>query len=210
MTDQMESKKTGTTNVVIRYNGGIVLGAEKKVTMGYLVDGTHVRKVYPIDEHIAMTIAGMVGDLQSIVRYLRAEVKLYKLQKGERIGVRSAATLLANILQGAKYFPYMGQFLLAGVDNKGPQLYSLDAYGGVVDGEDYLAAGSGMPYALGVLEDQYKSNITRDQGITLTLKALRAATKRDIASGGDGFTIIVIDETGSKELSEKEIDSYLK
>lgn len=207
---EAEAKKTGTTNVVLRYNGGVVLGAERKATLGYLVDSTRIRKVFQIDEHIGMTVAGSVGDVQTIVRYMRAETKLYKLQKGERIGVKAAATLLANILQSSKYFPFMGQFLVGGVDNKGPQLFSLDPVGGIVDGEDYLTAGSGMPYALGVLEDQYKPTLTREQAVVLTIRALRAATKRDIASGGEGFMIAVIDEKGYRELSDKEVDSYAK
>ena len=210
MTEQIESKKTGTTNVVVTYNGGVIVGAEKKVTMGYLVDGTRMRKIFQIDEHIGMSVAGSVGDVQTIVRYLRAETKLYKLQKGERISVRSTATLLANILQGAKYYPFMGQFILGGVDARGPQVFSLDPVGGIVDGEDYFTAGSGMPYALGVLEDQYKKNLTREQAITLTIKALRVAAKRDIASGGEGYTIAVIDEKGYRELSEKEVDALAK
>ncbi|MBI4017808.1 MAG: proteasome subunit beta [Candidatus Aenigmarchaeota archaeon] len=203
-------KRTGTTNVVVTYAGGVVLGAEKKVTMGYLVDGTHTRKVFQIDEHIGMTVAGSVGDVQTIVRYMRAETKLYKLQRGERIGVRSAATLLANILQGSKYYPYMGQFTLGGFDAKGAQVFGLDPVGGIVDSEDYMTAGSGMPYALGVLEDQYKRTLTREQTTALTIRALRAATKRDAASGGDGFTIAIIDEKGYRELTDKEIESYNK
>lgn len=210
MPENLESKKTGTTNVVLTYNGGVVLGAERKATLGYLVDATRVRKVYQIDEHIGMTVAGSVGDVQTIVRYMRAETKLYKLQKGERISVRAAATLLANILQGSRYFPYLGQFIVGGVDTKGSQLFSLDPIGGVIDNEDYMTAGSGMPYALGVLEDQYKRNLSRDQAVALTVRALRAATKRDIASGGEGYTIAIIDDKGYRELTDKEVDAVAK
>ncbi|HDI02731.1 MAG TPA: archaeal proteasome endopeptidase complex subunit beta [Candidatus Aenigmarchaeota archaeon] len=200
-------KKTGTTTVGLVYDGdggGVVLGSEKKATMGYLVDSIKARKIYPIDERIGITTAGNVGDIQTIVRYLKAESNIYRLQKGERISTRALTILLANILQGSKYFPYLGQFIIGGYDESGPKIFSLDPFGGVVEGDNYYATGSGSPVAFGVLEDQYREGMKRDEAVKLVIKAITAATKRDIASGGE-VAIAVIDKNGYRELSEKEI-----
>lgn len=202
-------KKTGTTTVGIIYqgeSGGVVLGSEKKATMGYLVDSIKARKVYPIDDRIGITTAGNVGDIQTIVRYLKAEVNVYKLQRNKKISVRALTTLLANILQGNKYFPYMGQFLIGGYDHKGPQVFSLDPFGGVVEGDDYYATGSGSPMAFGVLEDKYHKGMKKNEAVKLVIKAVTAAIKRDIASGGE-VAISVIDQNGYRELTGEEMKS---
>ena len=207
---EVAQKKTGTTTVGLIYDGGVVLAAEKKATMGYLLDSKEARKVYPIDDRMAITTAGTVGDIQTIVRYMRAEVNIFKFQKNRKIGVRAATVLLANILQGSKYFPYLGQFIIGGVDENGPQVYSLDPAGGVVEGDKYYATGSGSPMAFGVLEDIYEEGMDEKRAIEVALKAVRAATRRDIASGGKGYTVVVINKDGLRELTEKEIETYLK
>ncbi len=202
-------KKTGTTTVGVIYQGetsGVVLGSEKKATMGYLVDSIKARKIYPIDERMGITTAGNVGDIQTIVRYLKAEANIYRLQRDKQISVRAMTSLLANILQGNKYFPYLGQFVIGGYDEKGPQVFSLDPFGGIVEGDDYYATGSGSPIAFGVLEDQYRKNLKKKEAMKLVLKAITAATRRDIASGGE-VAIAVVDQNGYKELSEEEVKS---
>ena len=204
-----DTKKTGTTTVGVIYrdgDGGVVLGSEKKATMGYLVDSIKARKIYSIDERIGITTAGSVGDIQTIVRYMRAESNIYKMQRNKNISVKALTTLLANILQGNKYYPYMGQFTIGGYDQKGPQVFSLDPLGGVVDGDEYYATGSGSPVAFGVLEDRYKKGLKKEDAIKLVVKAITAATRRDIASGGE-IAIAVIDKNGYHELSTKEIES---
>lgn len=202
-------KKTGTTTVGIIYTGdggGVVLGSEKKATMGYLVDSIKARKIYSIDDRIGITTAGNVGDIQTIVRYMRAEVNIYKMQRNKQISVRAMTTMLANILQGSKYFPYLGQFVIGGFDESGPQVFSLDPYGGIVEGDDFYSTGSGSPIAFGVLEDRYRKGLKKEDAMKLAVKAVTAATRRDIASGGE-VAIAVIDRNGYKELTEEEIKS---
>lgn len=202
-------KKTGTTTVGLVFGGndrGVVLGSEKKATMGYLVDSIKARKIYSVDEKIGITTAGNVGDIQTIVKYLKAEANIYRMQRNKRISVRALTSLLANILQGSKYFPYLGQFVIGGYDENGPQIFSLDPFGGVVEGDDYYSTGSGSPIAFGVLEDQYRKEIKRNDAIKLVIKAITAATRRDIASGGE-VAIAVIDQNGYRELSEQELKS---
>jgi len=207
---EKDIKKTGTTTVGLVYksgNGGVVLGSEKKATMGYLIDSKKARKIYPIDRRIGITTAGGVGDIQTIVRYMKAEANIYKFQKGKEITVRGLTTLLANILQGNKYFPFMGLFVVGGYDDRGPQVFSLDPYGGIVENDKYYSTGSGSPMAYGVLEDGYKEKMKREDAIKLVVRAIKAAMKRDIASG-EGVAIAVIDEKGYRELTEEEIKNF--
>lgn len=200
-------KETGTTTVGLVYKDGVVLASEKRATIGYLIESKKARKIYPIDDRIAITTAGSVGDVQTIVRYLRAEASIYKFNKNKKIGVRALSILLANILQGSKYFPYMGQFLIGGYDESGPNIFSLDPVGGVTHGDKFYSTGSGSPMAYGVLEDGYKENLGERDAIKLAIKAVKAAMRRDIGSG-EAVSVAVINKNGYRELSSEEIKSF--
>lgn len=205
-----EAKKTGTTTVGLRYKDGIVLVSDQKSTMGYLVSSKSIQKVYKLTDSIGITIAGSVGDVQSLIRLLRAEFKIRELDRGKPISVKAAATLTSNILQGNKYMPYLGQFIIGGYDETGPQLFSLDPFGGLEDYDDYTSTGSGSVFAYGVLEDSYKKDVDMDSAVRVAIRAVRSAKERDIASGGKSYCVSIIDKSGYRELNEKDIEKYVK
>ena len=210
----MEEKalKSGTTTVGVVCKDGIVLAAEKKSTLGYLVASKEETKITKITDHIAITEAGMVGDLQALTRYMKAETKLFELQNKRKIPVKAAATLLANILYGGRwtFFPYYVQIILAGFDENGPALFVLHPDGSKLDEKKYFSTGSGSPIAFGVLEDGFKEGISVEEGKKLAIRAIKAAVERDIASGGKGIDVAVITKDGFKMLSQEEVEKILK
>jgi proteasome beta subunit len=208
MTEEMQKVKTGTTTVGLVCNGAVVLGAERKATMGYLVASKYTHKILPVDEHIAMTIAGLVGDAQALERYIRAELKLYRLSEERRINLSAAAHLVANILYARRFYPYYVQLLLGGYDEE-PKLFSLGADGSVLEEKEYFSTGSGSPIALGVLENGFKKGMAVEEAKKLVARSILAATKRDIASGGSGIDISVVDAKGIHELSDEDVKGLI-
>jgi len=203
-----ELKKTGTTTLGMVCKDGVIIAAERRATMGTLIAHKATKKLYKIDDHLALATAGLVGDLQVLSRYLSAEVNLYRLKRDRNMPVKSAATLMSNILNQRKFAPYYVQLVLGGWDAEGGHVYSLDAAGGAIP-DNYTAAGSGSPYVLGVLEDQYKEGMTVDEGINIAARAITAAMGRDTASG-NGIDIAVINEKVFKMISENEIKTRLE
>ena len=204
MTNDQEPKKTGTTTLGLVCKDGVVLGTEHRATMGTLIAHTETQKLFKIDDHIGLTTAGLVGDAQSLARYVTAEAELFKLKRDQSMTIKAAATLTANILSGSRYFPYWVQLLLGGWDREGGHVYSLDAAGGSIP-DKYCATGSGSPYAYGVLEDNYNDDLTSSKGVDIAIKALNAAMRRDAASG-NGYDIVVINEKGWNPVTKKELD----
>jgi len=196
-------KKTGTTTLGMVCKEGVVIATEQRATMGTLIAHKATKKLYKIDEHLALATAGLVGDLQVLARYLNAEANLYRLKRTERMPVKSAATLMSNIMNQRKFAPYYVQLILGGYDSTGGYVYSLDAAGGAIP-DKYTAGGSGSPYVFGVLEDNYKDDITADEGIDLAVRAITAAKNRDSASGGM-ISVAVITKEGFKEVPKEEI-----
>ncbi|MCK5039538.1 MAG: proteasome subunit beta [Candidatus Aenigmarchaeota archaeon] len=189
----MNKKQTGTTTMGIICKDGLLLAADNKATAGNLIVNKETIKIYKVLDNMAMTIAGTVGDAQAVVRLLKAEMKLYEYNQ-PKASVKAATTLLANLLRSSykSYMPEMVQLILGGYDFRGPQLFSIDIAGGVSEENKYTFSGSGSLIAVGVLEGDYKENMSIEEGVALAKKALTAARERDVFSGGAGFDILKI------------------
>jgi proteasome beta subunit len=210
--EQIQGIKSGTTTVGIVCKDGIVLAAERKATMGYMVASKEDLKITKIADHIGITQAGMVGDLQALARYLKAETKLFEIKNKKKIPVKSTASLLSNILYSGRwsFLPYMIQIILAGYDETGPCLFILHPDGSSLEEKHFFSTGSGSPMAFGVLEILYKDGLSIDEGKRIAAKSIKAAIERDIASGGIGFDIAIIDKDGFRLLEEDEKKDLLR
>ena len=204
--DQLVLKGTTTMGVVCK--DGVILASDTRVTMGYYIAHKAGKKVYKIDDHVGMTIAGTVADAQRVVDILTANARLYKINLNRPIPISSAARLVANLLFSARYIPLATQVLVGGVDETGPHVYNLDPYGSLTE-EKSVSTGSGSPIAYGILEDKYREGMTIAELLPVIARAVNAAMKRDVASGNN-YNIIVIDKHGYKELSDEEKSRLLK
>jgi len=198
-----EMVKKGTTTIGLVCKEGVVLATEMRATMGTLIAHKTTQKLFKVDDNIGLTVAGTVGDAQTLARYITAEVELYKLKRGQPMSVKSAATLTSNILAGSRYYPYWVGLIIGGVDHDGSHVYSLDMVGGSIP-DEYVTTGSGSPYVYGVLEDHFQKGMSMNDTLDLAIRALHAAMKRDSASG-DGMAVVAITPEGFAPLDEKEI-----
>lgn len=192
----------GTTTVGVVCKDGVILASDTRVTMGYYVAHKHGKKVYKIDEHLAMTIAGTVADAQRVVDILIANAQLYRINLSRPMPVSSAARIVANMLFSARYIPLQTQVLIGGVDESGPHVFSSDPFGSLTE-EKFISTGSGSPVAYGILEDKYKEDKPIKEILPIVVKAVDAAMKRN-AGTGDSFDVSVIDDKGYRELTAKE------
>ena len=206
-------KKTGTTTLGIVCKEGIVLAADRRATAGNLVISKKVRKVIPIDDNVAVTVAGSVSDIQMIIKIIKAQIKLNSLRRADkRLTIKEVANLLGNLVYNAirtpSMFPSITGFLVGGQDNSGFHLYNLGIGGDVLEEDDYTADGSGMEFAIGVLENSYKKGMSINDGIKLAVDAISAAIQRDTASG-NGLNVLTITKDGIKMVIEKELETRI-
>lgn len=197
----------GTTTVGVVCKDGVVLASDTRVTMGYFVAHKKGKKIEKIDDHMAMTISGVVADDQRIVDILRVNAQLYRLNMGRPMPISSAARLVSNMLFSSRYAPLIAQVLVGGIDDTGAHIFNLDPFGSLTE-EKCVATGSGSPIAYGVLEDKYKPDESVKDMLSIVLRAVDSAMKRD-AGSGDSFDISIIDSKGYRELNEKEKKSIL-
>ena len=95
-------------------------------------------------------------------------------------------------------------------ENGSTELYTVEPAGGVYPVRDYDANfSSGMPYILGLLEREYKENLTVEQGVELAKEALKASTQRDVGSG-NGIDVFTITKAGISHVVSEEIVAEYK
>jgi proteasome beta subunit len=191
----------GATTIGVVCQDGVILASEKRVAYGYLVVSKGGKKVFRITDKIGAACAGLVSDMQVLVREVEAQANLFSMDVGRRISVRSAAKLMANILFNRRYAPLITQTIIAGVDEEGPSLYVLDVLGSVIP-DKYAVVGSGTEIAVGVLEEGYKEGMQLKEAKELVTRAIKSAISRDVMSG-DGIDFLMITKEAMSEESIK-------
>src|SRR5512137_2763877 len=199
----------GTTTVGVLCDGGVVLASESRATMGSFIASSSAKKIYQIDDLVGLTTAGAVGDAQSLVRMVQVEARLYKMQRGESMTVKAVTSMLANVLSSRRYYPFMVQLIMGGVDRYGPKIYSLDALGGQIEEREVVATGSGSPTAYGVLEALYKPSVSVEDGTVLAARSIKNAMKRDSASG-DKIELVRITRDKYEEVDDRELEEIMR
>lgn len=187
----------GACGVAIKCKEGVVLGNDNRATWGYTVANKSTKKLFKITDNIGIAAYGLIGDFQVLVKIMKAQANLYLLDAGEGISTKGMGKLVSNYLYSRKMFPLYTNLVIAGMDKDIPNLYSLDAIGSLMP-EDYATAGTGMLLSIGILEAEYKPDISVEAGEVLVEKAIRAAIARD-AMSGDGIDILTITKEGAKE-----------
>ena len=189
----------GATTVGIVCSEGVVLASEKRVSYGYFVMSKTGKKVFKITDRIGAACAGLVSDMQILIREAGAYASLFKYEAKRPISVRAAAKLVANLLFERRLFPLITQTIIGGVDEEGPSLYVLDLLGSVIP-DKYAAVGTGAEIAMGVLEAGYRDGMSLEEAKELAVKAMRSAISRD-AMSGDGADMLIITKNGVREES---------
>ena len=205
----MQELKTGTTTVGVVFNEGVVLAADAKASLGHLAYHEETKKVYKITDNLAMTMAGSVGDAQMIVRFLKTKARLFEIERENRMTPSAAATYLSNVLNANRYYPFIAQFLLGGV-NKQPELFDIDPSGGMLGRKDYSVTGSGTELALSVLDQNYQAGMAEEEAVKLAVKAVDESKRRDNYTGGFIVTVMVITQKGVKEFTIDDVKKFLK
>jgi len=205
--------KTGTTTVGLVCKDCVILAADTRATAGSLIVNNDVDKVLEITPHMALTMAGNVSSIQMLVKYLKSELELRKIQLGRDSTVKETVTLLSTWVYGLirkpAMMPEVAHLLFAGFDKHGFHLYDIFPDGSLTKEQNYVSSGSGSVYAYGVLENQYKSEMSQEDGIALAEKCIDAAIQRDVASG-NGMNIFLINKDGARKIMSKRVNTHLQ
>jgi proteasome beta subunit len=204
--------KTGTSTVGIVCKGGIVMAGDRQATLGSSIVGSKkTPKIYQINEYLVVSVSGNASDSQMALRYGASQLKLKELKDKKRPNIKEAASFMASmcfqLIRKPSMIPSVVGSLVGGFNENGTtELYTIIPDGTIEKVEDYDAnISSGMPYMLGLLERQYKKNITVEEGIKLAIECIKSSTQRDVGSGF-GIDVMTITKEGIKHAVKQKIE----
>jgi proteasome beta subunit len=190
----------GASVVGISYSDGVILAADKRISFGNFVVNKNIKKTFTVTDYVGAACAGMVADMQVLVRQVEALAKIRKLETRREVAPNSVAKLMSVIMFERRYFPLLTQVIVGGINEK-PEIYTLDPLGSVLP-DDYAAVGTGAEGALGIIDAEFKPNMSEEKVKELASRAIRSAVQRDAASG-DGIDMLYMTRTGHREETVK-------
>ncbi len=171
----------GGTAIGIKTDEYVVLASDKMYLTGNLAFSNEVRKVYKIDDKVFLAAAGLVADMQGLVRDIKYLIGVRKIHLGRKFDVKPIAKIVSVLLYSSKTFPYYTQLLVGGYSTK-PELYSLDSLGSIME-DKYVAIGSGAESAIGIIESRYSELKDLDSLKKLVSDVFKSVAKRDVLTG---------------------------
>ncbi len=205
--------KTGTSILGIVCKDGIVMAGDRRVTLGGgMVIDKNFQKVNMINDYLVVSGTGIASDFEMLKKIVAAQLRLKELKSKQRPTVKEGANLIATIaynnIRQPSMLPFIAGTLVGGYDENGSvSLYSVAPAGDINKVEDYDANfSSGMPFILGLLERQYKKDMTIKDGVNLAIEAIKSSTQRDTASGS-GIDVFTITKDGIQHVIKQKIEA---
>ncbi|ACB39853.1 archaeal proteasome endopeptidase complex subunit beta [Pyrobaculum neutrophilum] len=192
-----EEFQVGATAVGIRAKDGVVLAAEKRVSYGFYTLSTAGKKVFIVNDKLAIASAGIIADMQALAKILKLNARSYELEVKKKPTVKAMAKLLSVVMFSRRFMPFYAEVLVGGVDEEGPHLIVMDPLGSLIE-DNYAALGTGAKLAVSLLDASYRPDMTVEEAKKLAVQAVKAAIERDPVSGG-GIDLVVVDGGGARE-----------
>jgi proteasome beta subunit len=210
----------GTTIVAVTYDGGVLMGGDRRATMGNLISQRDIEKVYPADSYSVIGIAGAAGIAIEMVKLFQVELEHYEKIEGLTLSLDGKANRLAQMirgnlgaaLQGLAVVPLFAGFDLDAAPGTTPgRIFSYDVTGGNYEQRGYAAVGSGSLFAQNSLKKTWRPSIDAGTAVRTLVEALYDAADDDSATGGPDpvrrlYPIVYrVDAEGSLRLPDDDI-----
>ncbi|KAG8836204.1 proteasome component pup2 [Serendipita sp. 411] len=212
----IEAIKLGSTTVGIKTPEGVILGVEKRVPSP-LLESSSVEKIMEIDAHIGCAMSGLTADARTMIDHARVTSQNHAFTYDERIGVESVTQAVCDLAlrfgesmdneSAMMSRPFGVALLIAGVDEKGPQLYHADP-SGTYTRYEAKAIGSGSEAAQSDLQDKYHKQMTLTEGHHLVLRVLKQVMEEKLDHHNIQLAQVT-KENGFQILTESELQDLI-
>lgn len=179
----------GTTIVALTYADGVLMGGDRRATMGNLIAHREIEKVFPADEFSCVGIAGTAGIAVELVRLFQVELEHYEKIEGALLSLDGKANRLSTMLrqnlglamQGLAVVPLFAGYDLA---RETGRIFSYDVTGGRYEEHGFHTVGSGSVFAKGSMKKRWSPGLGLDAALRVVVEALHDAADDDSATGG--------------------------
>ena len=209
----------GTTILALIYANGVIIAGDRQATGGFQVGERRVQKVYEVDTHSAIAIAGVAGPCIDMAKLFQTQVEFYEKIEGSHLSLEGKASYLSNMLKSNLPLALQGLIVIpifAGYDLKENigRIFKYDITGGRYEQVDYYAEGSGGKDARSALKKLYRPEMKSSEALHAVLHALWDAADEDVGTAGPDFLrniypiVRIVDQSGITEVSPETIKSF--
>ena len=179
----------GTTVLALKYQGGVVIAGDRRATEGYQIADRRIEKVFKVDEHSVMAIAGAAGPCLEMAKLFQTELEHYEKLEGVQLSCEGKANKLGQMVKANLPMVFQGLVVMpiyVGFDlGRGEgRIFKYDLTGGRYEESDYHAIGSGGKDARSTMRERFRKQMSEEDALRTALTALYTAAEEDIGTGG--------------------------
>jgi len=179
----------GTTVLAIKYQGGVLIAGDRRATEGFQIAGRRMEKVFKIDGHSAIAIAGAAGPCLELAKLFQTELEHYEKLEGIQLSCEGKANKLGQMVKANLPMVFQGLVVLpiyVGYDLKRAEgrIFKYDITGGRYEESDYHSIGSGGKDARNTMREHFRKNLSEQDALRTALLALYNAAEEDVGTGG--------------------------
>src|SRR5581483_9032876 len=206
----------GTTVLALKYRDGAIIAGDRRATEGFQIAGRQMEKVFKIDHHSAMAIAGTAGPAIEMARLFQTELEHYEKLEGIQLSAEGKANKLGQMVKANLPMVFHGLIVLpiyVGYDLRRSEgrIFKYDITGGRYEESEYHSIGSGGKDARNTMREHYKKNLSEDDALKIALLSLYNAAEDDVGTGGPDLirgiypTAKVVNELGITDVEDRRI-----
>jgi proteasome alpha subunit len=207
----IEAVRRGTTAVVVRNKNSVVFAVEKK-SSELQEQSLGSEKIFKIDDHIGVAIAGLTADARVLIDRARIQAQVNLLNYDEKISVKDCTINICEykqvFTQNAGVRPFGVSLLVAGIDANGPSLFLTDPSGAFWAYKGF-AIGSGATEARAYLEEHYNEDMNDEELKLLPLRALKEVMGDNLNKNTCDIAFILKEDKTFKLLSVEEEEELI-
>ena len=179
----------GTTVLALKCQGGAVIAGDRRATEGFQIADRRIEKVFKMDEHSAIAIAGAAGPCLEMAKLFQTELEHYEKLEGTQLSCEGKANKLGQMVKANLPMVFQGLVVLpiyVGYDQKREEgrIFKYDITGARYEESDYHAIGSGGKDARNTMREHFRKNLSGDEAVRVALLALYNAAEDDVGTGG--------------------------
>lgn len=208
----LELVKRGAPIVGVTSTEGVILAANE-TPESRLEDPEYFRKIFQLDDHIGVAIAGLSSDARVLVSQARIICQSNRLLYDEPVDVETLSRRIGDLVQvytqHAGVRPFGVSMILGGVDSSGPRVLTTDP-SGTYRGYRAVAVGRKSDEANKYLEEKYDAEIGIDEATRLAVEAVKVASEAEVSAKVIKVAVVPLDTRTFRRLTEEEVGRYLK
>lgn len=208
----MEAVKQGSATVGVKNKTHAVLVALKRAPSEL---SSYHKKIFRVDDHVGISIAGLMADARSLNRFMRTECLNYRWAFDERLPIKRLVDAVSEKLHRCTQFwgrrPFGVGLLVAGHDEKGPHIYNIEPSANAFDCKS-MAIGARSQSAKTYLErnmDAISSSADTAELVKHALRALRECLPSDSELTAKNTTVSIVGEGQDIEIHEEDVQQFL-